>query len=227
MGILHCPARPCAGRVPDTDKQTDTSVLLQKPVAEVDSQYGRASHTTSGTLSQPTMRSFTRTTLALASALALGALPANAQQAAVRSAPSISVRALNTTAAAEAAKKKGGAARTAVLPGDVLRYTLAFTNSTDKPVRNVELRDPIPAGVRFVAGSARASRPDVRLEFSADGGRTWSAAPVEAGMVDGKPVSRTIAPDRYTHVRWLVTGAVAPHAMVTAEFDARVGGAGA
>lgn len=172
------------------------------------------------------MRSVTRSLLTLSSVMALGALPARAQQPTANATPSITVAATNTTAAADA-KKKGGAPRTAVLPNDVLRYTLTFTNSTERPVRNVELRDPIPAGVRFVAGSARVSRPDARLEFSVDGGRTWSASPTESVTVDGKATTRPVSADRFTHVRWLVTSAVAPRATVTAEFDARVGGDGA
>lgn len=168
-----------------------------------------------------------RSTVALALALTLGAIPMQAQQAAARPtrpAPSLSITPLNVTAA-EAASKSKSAPRTSVLPNDVLRYTLTFTNSTDGAVRNVELRDPIPAGLHFLAGSARASRPDARLEFSADGGRSWSAAPTESVMVDGRSVVRAVPANRFTHLRWVVTGAVAPHAVVTGSFDTRVGGA--
>lgn len=164
-----------------------------------------------------------RTTLALALLLPGLAVPARAQ---AKASPTISVTALNTTARAEA-QAKGGAARTAVQPNDVLRYTLTFSNATDKPVHNVELRDPIPAGVRFVPGSAHASRADARLEFSADGGRTWSAAPSETVTVDGRSVVRAIPAERFTHVRWVVAGAVAPRATVTADFEARVARGGA
>ena len=158
--------------------------------------------------------------LAALSAVVL-ALPAQAQARPAASA-SIVVSSVNLTATAAA---KGTAPRATVLPGDVLRYTLTFTNATSGAVKNVELRDPVPAGVHFVAGSAHASRADARLEFSADGGKSWSAAPTESVVVDGKTVERAVPADRYTHLRWVVAGAVVPAAVVTASFDTRVGGA--
>ena len=170
----------------------------------------------------------TRLPLAIAAALLalMAAMPAAAQQSA-RSAPSIVVSARNTTAAAEVARKARPVARTTVQPGDVLRYTLTFTNSTAKPVRDVELRDPIPAGVQFIAGSARASRADARLEFSTDGGTSWSAQPMETVTVDGRQVTRAVPAARYSHLRWVFVGAVPPSGTVTADFDVRVNGAGA
>ena len=63
------------------------------------------------------------------------------------------------------------------------------------------------------------------LEFSADGGRSWAAEPMESVMVDGHAVSRAVPASRYTHLRWVVTGAVAPRTTVTGQFDTRVGGA--
>ena len=79
-------------------------------------------------------------------------------------------------------------------------------------------------GFRFVGGSTRASRDDARAEYSADGGRTFSAQPMEEVVVEGRRVRRPVAPERYTHVRWTVDGWVAPGATVTAEFDARLAG---
>lgn len=165
------------------------------------------------------MSRFTRFTLLLALAVASAAAPARAQsQASV--APSLAVAALNVTAEAESARP----VRAAVRPNDVLRYTLTFTNPTSRSLGNVELKNPIPAGVHFVAGSTHASRTDARVEFSADSGKSWSAQPMESVVVDGKPMQRAVPADRYTHVRWTVRGAVAPQATVTADFEARVSG---
>ena len=161
----------------------------------------------------------TRFTLALTLLAATVAMPARAQQADSRLAPTLTVAALNTTAQAESARP----AREAVQPNDVLRYTLTFRNPTSRSLGNVELKNPIPAGVHYVAGSTHASRTDAVVEFSADGGRSWSAQPMESVLVDGKPAMRPVTADRYTHVRWLVRGAVGPQATVTADFEARVG----
>lgn len=174
------------------------------------------------TLAPRAMTRFTRSTLAAALMLLSAALPARAQQAAVRdAAPSLVVAAVNTTAQAEADRP----ARNTVRPNDVLRYTLTFTNPTARSLGNVELKNPIPAGVHLVAGSTHASRRDALVEFSADGGRSWSAQPTESVVVDGRQAMRPIPADRYTHVRWTVRGAVGPQATVTADFEARVGGA--
>ncbi len=145
--------------------------------------------------------------------------PAFAQEAAKPQA--LTVTADNRTAAAEAAR--GAPRRDATArPGDVLRYRLRFTNVVGRPVRGVELKNPLPGGVRFVPGSTRATRDDARAEYSIDGGRSFSAQPMEEVLVDGRRVQRPAAPERYTHVRWIVGGWVAPGATVTAEFDARL-----
>lgn len=147
---------------------------------------------------------------------------AHAQRSAGRApSPTLVVNALNTTAVAQST----GSARATVLPNDVLRYTLTLTNPTSRALSNVELRNPMPAGVRYVTGSAHASRADARLEFSADGGKSWAAEPVETAVVAGQTVTRPIPVERYTHIRWVVVGTVAPNAMVRADFEARVGGA--
>ena len=155
--------------------------------------------------------------LATLAALA-GPAAAQQQQEAIR------ITAENRTAAAEAAR---GAPRReqAARPGDVLRYRLTFTNTAGREVRGVVLSDPVPSGLQFVGGSADADRADVAVEYSIDGGRTWSARPMETVMVDGQRVQRPAAAESYTNVRWTIGGAVAPGATVNAEFDARVGGA--
>ncbi|HEX8275812.1 MAG TPA: hypothetical protein VF615_24465 [Longimicrobiaceae bacterium] len=161
-----------------------------------------------------------RTWTLLLPLLVMCALPARAQQAA----PSpLAVTATNRTLAAETAAgapRKDERAR----PGDVLRYRLTFTNTAGRPVRGVNLANPLPQSFRFVGGSTRASRDDARAEYSADGGRTFSAQPMEEVVVEGRRVRRAVAPERYTHVRWTVDGWVAPGATVTAEFDARLAG---
>ncbi len=109
-----------------------------------------------------------------------------------------------------------------VMPGDVVRYRLAFTNLTPDSVRTVQFNDPLPAGLHYVAGSARSDRDDVAIEFSSDGGRTYSPQPMVQEVVDGKKLSRPVPPARYTHVRWGVRGWVKSHAQVTAEFSVQL-----
>ena len=145
------------------------------------------------------------------------AVPAAAQQGTPQA---FTVTATNRTAAQA---PRGARSDDRARPGDVVRYRLTFTNVTRGAVRGVTLANPLAAGMRFVGGSAKADRGDARLEYSADGGRTFSAQPMEEVVVDGRRVQRPVPAERYTHVRWIVDGNVAPGATVVAEFDARVG----
>jgi uncharacterized repeat protein (TIGR01451 family) len=142
-------------------------------------------------------------------------------QAPARPAPALAVAAENRTAI-DAATRGAKRADATVHAGDVLRYKLTFTNTAGRPVRQVALQNPVAAGLRFVAGSAKSSRQDARAEYSADNGATWSVRPMETLMIDSQPVRRAVAPERYTGVRWIVDGWVGPGATVTAQFEARL-----
>jgi uncharacterized repeat protein (TIGR01451 family) len=147
------------------------------------------------------------------------ALPALAQHSTAHSAPALVVSAENRTAAAAKGARRSDATAHA---GDVLRYKLTFTNTAGRPVRQVALQNPMASGLEFVGGSAKVSRSDAQAEYSIDGGKSWSARPMETVMIDGKSVERAVAPERYSGVRWIVSGFVAPGATVIAEFDARI-----
>lgn len=135
----------------------------------------------------------------------------------------LQVRVVNLTAG-EAARAGKARRDTAAVPGDLLRYTLTFVNRLPRAVTGVALANPLPAGVEFVAGSPRATQAAARVEFSADGGASWSAQPMESVIEDGRAVRRPIAPARYTGVRWLLDGQVGTRDSVVAEFSARVRG---
>jgi uncharacterized repeat protein (TIGR01451 family) len=109
-----------------------------------------------------------------------------------------------------------------VLPGDVVSYDLRFTNVRRDSVRAVVFDNPLPRGMHYVEQSATADRTDVVVEYSADGGRSYSATPMIERMVDGRRVSVPAPADGYTHIRWRVTGWVASGAQVTAQFRARL-----
>jgi len=145
-------------------------------------------------------------------------------QVAVAQAPApqtLVITAHNVTAAAAASGRKNA---TLALPGDVIRYTLVFTNLTAEPVKNIEFVDPLPNGLVYVIGSAKADQP-VRLEYSIDGGKNYSAQPMIEVVENGKRVEKAAARGLYTHVRWTVLGSLAPGAKVLAEFRAQVSAA--
>jgi len=119
--------------------------------------------------------------------------------------------------AARAERKDGSMAR----PGDVLGYSLAFTNTTRSTVNNVQFVDPLPQGLVYQTGSARADKP-VRIEYSIDGGKSYAARPMIAVMEEGRRVEKPAPAKSYSHIRWTVSGPLAPSAQVTAGFQAEV-----
>lgn len=119
---------------------------------------------------------------------------------------------------ARAKTRKNGDA----LNNDTLRYELVFKNPTAIVLKNVVFENPLPSNLMLVGGSVTTSAP-AKIEYSIDGGKTFSAQPMVRANVNGQDVQRPAAPEQYTHIRWTVTGNVAPAATVTARYDARVG----
>jgi uncharacterized repeat protein (TIGR01451 family) len=144
------------------------------------------------------------------------------------------------SAASAAKAQKGGASRsplqisaqnlsaprhtdsTKVLPGDTVRYHLVFTNTSAGAVHGIVLDNPIPAGLRYEAGSAKADRADIAVLFSIDGGKSYSAAPTIEAVVDGRREQHDAPAELYTNVRWTVRGDVPKGAQIRAEYDALV-----
>ena len=87
-------------------------------------------------------------------------------------------------------------------------------------MRGVVFTNPVPTGLHYVDGSAGADRDDVLVEYSTDGGKTYSTRPMVTEVVAGKRTQKPALPEQYTHVRWTVRGSIASGASVTAEFRA-------
>jgi uncharacterized repeat protein (TIGR01451 family) len=85
--------------------------------------------------------------------------------------------------------------------GEQFVLTLRFTNTTGATVDAVRITSAIPAGLRYVAGSATG--PGGLVLFSVDGGRTFGTERELAARV-GSPESGSGEPDVYTHVRWVL-----------------------
>ena len=110
-----------------------------------------------------------------------------------------------------------------IAPGDVVEYRLVFTNITGNPVNNIQFTDPLPEGMHYLQGTAGADREDVDVEFSLDGGTTYSERPMIEVVVDGRTEQRPASPEDYTNIRWTVHGDVQPDARVSAAFQVRYG----
>jgi uncharacterized repeat protein (TIGR01451 family) len=100
-------------------------------------------------------------------------------------------------------------------PGQRLRYTIVAKNTGDQAAAKLAPSTKIPAGERFVDGSAGVS-----AEFSLDGGKTWSPAPmVPVTNPDGTKTQRKALPAEYNAIRWLAPAPLAPGARMTFAYD--------
>lgn len=85
--------------------------------------------------------------------------------------------------------------------GEQFVLTLRFTNTTGTTVDGVRITSAIPAGLRYVAGSATG--PGGLVLFSVDGGRTFGTEQELSVRVAG-PESGGAEQTVYTHVRWVL-----------------------
>jgi uncharacterized repeat protein (TIGR01451 family) len=111
---------------------------------------------------------------------------------------------------------------TEVATNDTLRYSLVFKNTASRPISDVVFDNPLPDNMQLIGGSVTSSAP-AKVEYSIDGGHTFSVQPMQTFLENGKSVQRPARPAEYTHIRWTMAGSVAAGASVTARYDVRVG----
>ena len=107
-------------------------------------------------------------------------------------------------------------------PGDVLKFTIAYTNIGSSEARGAVIDDPVPAGTTYIGNSAEGK--DTVITFSIDG-KNYEAPPMikyKAKQADGKEVEYHATPDMYKHIRWRLTKAVPSRASGTVSFKVTV-----
>lgn len=89
-----------------------------------------------------------------------------------------------------------------VQPGDVLRYTLTGENTSDRPIKNVTINQPIPQGMVYVMKSITAP-DDTKITYSVDGGRSFTENPtVQVRLPNGQVETRPAPASAYTHLQF-------------------------
>lgn len=108
-------------------------------------------------------------------------------------------------------------------PKDVIEYRLTYRNTSDAPITNVAIIDPVPAGMQFVPKSATDGEA-VRAEYSIDHGATYHSWPVMrlVRTPDGRRIQRAATPDMITHIRWMVAQQLEPAKEITVTYRASV-----
>ncbi len=101
--------------------------------------------------------------------------------------------------------------------GDQVQYTLRVTNPGKAPVSDVVVTKLFPTGFVYIGGSAAG--PASRVEFSADGGKSFAPA-AEVMFVRPGQTPREATPEEYSHLRWTLSRPVPPRATVLLRFRA-------
>lgn len=122
---------------------------------------------------------------------------------------------LKTTAEKEVKVKQGGKTITKRVPldkaspGDVVVYTITYSNVGKGPVLDAVIVDPIPKGVRYIADTAEGR--DAEIMYSTDNGRVWQKPPIEMQIKkpDGSLEKKPVSTERYTHIKWMIKKPVA------------------
>ncbi len=99
-------------------------------------------------------------------------------------------------------------------PGQVVEYRVVVTNVSDEtlPASNAIITGPIPSTTVYIADSATPSSAGAMLEYSADGGQTFSVPPVMIKVKNdkGEEVEVEATPEQYTAARWIILQALEP-----------------
>jgi hypothetical protein len=135
------------------------------------------------------------------------ALGIAALSSAALAAPTLTVSILNITSVTKDGVKSEVLTPTkTVHPGEVLMQRAVL--KTDKALVNGRVTLPLSANTRYLPGSASVL-PGTVLDFSADGGKTFSLKPLKTVTVteNGKTVEKTIAvpESEYNALRWTIT----------------------
>jgi uncharacterized repeat protein (TIGR01451 family) len=88
--------------------------------------------------------------------------------------------------------------------GDVLVYTIEYTNTGSGEARDASVVDPIPESTVYVAGSAEGKGAEITC--SVDGGKAFKKEPVKIAVKKsgGSMGERDAEPGQYTHIKWVV-----------------------
>jgi hypothetical protein len=104
-------------------------------------------------------------------------------------------------------------------------YTLRFRYHGDKPATRLQIVFALPAGERYLAGSATG--PGANVSYSVDGGLSFAAAgelfvPAKPGEPEG--AGRAASAADYSHLRWELEGLHPPGRSGIVAFRTRPGG---
>ena len=84
-------------------------------------------------------------------------------------------------------------------PGDTLEYQTAYQNNGKSAVKSLAATLPLPAGLAYVAGSAKPANPQASVD-----GKTFAAMPLKTMVKapNGKLEEKLVPYSEYRALRW-------------------------
>ena len=128
------------------------------------------------------------------------------------------VEVVEKNANGEKTVKRMDAAKAKVIPGDVVIFTTSYSNIGKEPATAVVIKNPVPQHTVYVDKTAEGK--GTRIEFSADGGKTYGAEKLTVKDSGGKV--RKAMPSDYTHIKWIVAKPVPPGGKGSVSFKAKL-----
>jgi uncharacterized repeat protein (TIGR01451 family) len=122
---------------------------------------------------------------------------------------------------AKGAERLTPLANAVLKPGDLVRYDVVATNSGNDSAEHLIPAARVPAGTTYEAGSASLAAA-ARIEFSLDGGKTWSSKPVVPVKTSSGIVEKAAPVASYTALRWVDDATLAPNRSVAYSYEVRV-----
>ena len=108
---------------------------------------------------------------------------------------------------------------TNAVPGELLTFTISYTNEGDEEATDIVLTNPVPENMVYEGESAAGE--ESRISYSVDGGVTYGV-PDSLSVTGDDVKKRQAVPSDYTHVRWQLIDPVPPGGSGTVSFKASV-----
>ena len=109
-------------------------------------------------------------------------------------------------------------------PGETIRYVVTASNTSDRQIKKLVVTQQIPKGSVYVLGSATLPKVEgANLDYSIDGGKTYSEKPtIRVKLENGEIVTRPAPDSMYTNVRWRFGDNFSAKTVANATYQVRI-----
>jgi uncharacterized repeat protein (TIGR01451 family) len=107
-------------------------------------------------------------------------------------------------------------------PGDLLRYTIQYTNKGKGIAKDAVIVDPVPKHTVFVESSAEGENSAITYSIDGKVFKTPDMLTYTIKQADGKEIEQIAPPEMYTHINWKLLKPVLPGASGTLTFNVKI-----